>query len=515
MSSKKINIVVVGGGGAGLFAAIEAARLGKNVVVLEKNPKIGGATVWSVGSLSSSCSPFQVKEGIQDTPAAHFEDIALFHGSLLSRDNPRLRRIMVENVPETLRQLIEMGVIFFGPMPEPPHRVPRMHNVLPSAKSYGYHLEKKARSLGVTILTNMRATRLILDDNGAVAGVEAQGKAGNSERFLAENGVVLAAGDFSGDREMKITHANETAGDISPMVPTSTGDGHKLALDIGAVMINGDLMSGPQIRFLAPKRPLIQLIPPYRPIARFMRFALKVLPAWILRPFILMFVTTFLEPQKGLFEAGAIMVNQDGRRFTDETDKPQFTIHKQPEGVAYILLDDALAKKFSEWPNFISTAPGVAYAYLPDYRRNRRDVYAAAPTLEKLAKKLGIPADTLRETVDAYNKTAGPTRAVFKSGPYHALGPVKNWIGVTEGGVEVTDRHEVVREDGSLISGLFAAGGNGQSGIILEGHGHHLGWAFTSGRLAGRHAAYFDRSASFGEDADAASTHQVANTKQA
>jgi hypothetical protein len=53
----------------------------------------------------------------------------------------------------------------------------------------------------------------------------------------------------------------------------------------------------------------------------------------------------------------------------------------------------------------------------------------------------------------------------------------------------VTDRLEIVDRAGMPIPGLFGAGSTGQGGLLLEGHGHHLGWAFVSGRIAGRNAA--------------------------
>jgi len=73
--------------------------------------------------------------------------------------------------------------------------------------------------------------------------------------------------------------------------------------------------------------------------------------------------------------------------------------------------------------------------------------------------------------------------------PFYALGPAKAYIIFTNGGLKVTERLEVVNAAGAIIPGLYAAGSNGQGGMLLEGHGHHLGWAFVSGRLAGRHAA--------------------------
>ncbi|MER9001880.1 FAD-dependent oxidoreductase [Mesorhizobium australicum] len=480
------DVIVVGAGGSGLFAAIEAAELGRRVLVLEKNPKPGGTTNWAIGSLSSSASPMQAAIGIHDTPAAHFEDMALFHGGLLSRDNPELRKAFVENVPDTLRKLIDMGVVFFGPMPEPPHRAPRMHNVLPNSRAYAHALYRRARELGVDIRLNHRAHRL-LTENGRVVGVEAEAD-GALRRFFARRGVVLAGGDFSANPEMKRIYAGEAISRAGALVETSTGDAHQLALDVGAEIVNGDLVSGPQLRFVPPKINLMTMLPPSRFLALLMKWSMATLPQPVIRPFIMMFLTTVLEPQRKLYESGAILVNTNGTRFADECDKPQFAVPEQPKKEAYIILDSVLAKKFSSWPNYISTAPGVAYAYLPDYRRNRRDIYNVASSLGELAKKIGIPADNLRKTVAAYNQSTREGTPGLLQPPFIALGPVRSWV-LTEGGLKISPSMEVLSKTGGAIPSLYAAGATGQGGIILEGHGHHLGWAFTSGRLAGRAAA--------------------------
>ena len=74
-------------------------------------------------------------------------------------------------------------------------------------------------------------------------------------------------------------------------------------------------------------------------------------------------------------------------------------------------------------------------------------------------------------------------------GPFYALGPVKSYVVFTDGGLNVDEDLRVLGANEQPIPGLFAAGSAGQGGLLLEGHGHHLGWAFISGRIAGKNAA--------------------------
>jgi succinate dehydrogenase/fumarate reductase flavoprotein subunit len=492
-TGNKADVIVIGGGGAGLAAGIEAARLGRSVILLEKNQEVGGTTGRSVGSITSSCTAFQAKKGIVDTPQEHFEDMALFARLVgldpETRDNLELRRLLTENVPDTMNWLLDMGVVFFGPMAEPPHRVPRMHNILPNSRSYIYHLHRRARAVGVDIRTGARAVELLRSGsrvNGVVVDM-----GGSRQQFFARCGIVLATGDYSSSREIKAKYGKPESADVEGVNATSTGDGQQLALAVGADLVNGDVMLGPEIRFAAPPRKkLISMIPPWRPMGLFMRWSLENMPAWLLRPFLMMFVTTHLAPSPKLFEAGAVLVNKAGERFVDEREKPQLAIPKQPDQCAFIVMDDAIAARFEAWPNFISTAPGVAYAYLADYKRNRKDIYSSASTIDELAAKLGMPPARLRETVDNYNKAPPAGRPPITRPPYHALGPARSFIVLTDGSPRVTARLEMLDRSGKVIPGLYAAGSSGQGGLLLEGHGHHIGWALTSGRLAGKHAAY-------------------------
>ena len=485
------DVVVVGGGGSGLAAAVEAARFGRKVVLLEKNPALGGTTIRSVGSVTSTCTPLQWNKGIHDVPQAHFEDMALFadNRGFAEKDNLELRRLLVEHSPDMVQWLMDMGVVFFGAMPEPPHRLPRMHNVLPHARSYLYHLEKRARKLGAEIRVGVRAMKL-LRDNGAVVGVEVSSDRGGIRRIGATFGVILATGDYSSAKEIKGQFMSADLADIEGINPTSSGDGQRMVQEAGGKIVNGEIMLGPEIRFVAPpSKKFIDLIPPIKPIALAMRWAMNYLPPWLLRPFLMMFVTTNLAPSLNLFKKGAILVNKEGKRFVDERNGPELAIPRQPERIAYVVMDQKIAAEFSVWPNFISTAPGVAYAYLADYRRNRKDVFFEAETLTELAAKLGMPAGALEKTVAEYNSNLPAGLVPIDRAPYCALGPAKSWIVFTDGGARINSKFQVVDRGGQPIRGLYAAGSAGQGGVLLEGHGHHLGWAFVSGRLAGRSAA--------------------------
>ena len=487
-AATETDVIVVGGGGTGLAAASEVARLGRKVILLEKNPHTGGSTSWSVGSITAINTPHQKKAGISDSADAHFEDMALHAGALAPRDNLALRRVLVDNTTGMLEWLMSLGVVFVGPMPEPPHRCNRMHNVVPNSKSFAYHLTRHCRGLGVDIRLNTTTQRLV-EENGRVVGVEARLPDGSLHEFRARGGVVLAAGDYSNGRDMKARYAAPDVVEVDAVNPTATGDGHRMALALGATVVNGDIVRGPIMRFIPPTRPnLIQKLPPARFVARLIAWSMSHMPQWILRPFLMSFLTTALGPSPDLYKEGAVLINRNGRRFTDELGKPNLDVAKQPDRVAWIVFDQKLAAKFSGWPYFVSTAPGVAYAYLADYRRNRADIYHQSATIAGLAASMGVSPESLSQSLTEYNATR-ETRPAIDAGPYYALGPVKSYVVFTDGGLKVSTNLEVQRADGSVIPGLYAGGSTGQGGLLLEGHGHHLGWAFISGRIAGRNAA--------------------------
>jgi succinate dehydrogenase/fumarate reductase flavoprotein subunit len=479
-----VDVLVIGAGGAGLAAAIEAADAGARVVLLEKNDAPGGSTAWSIGSVSASQTPHQRAQGIDDTPLAHWEDMPGFAGTLAARDNDALRRVLCDAMPDTFQWLLDSGVRFMGPMPEPPHRVPRMHNVLPNSRSFIYHLTRRARRSGVEIRVRAKVVELVFEADH-VRGVLVEQEGGATRRIDARGGVILAAGDFTNSPELKARFMGPQEAKVAAVNAGATGDGQRMAERCGAQIVNGDLALGPEIRFIAPaKENFVRRLPPWRSLAAVMQWSMKHVPNAILRPFLMKFLTTALAPALALFDDGALLVNARGERFCDEHDRPAYSLPDQPGGVGYIVIDGRIAERYSRWPHFISTAPGVAYAYLADYRRNRPDVYREAATIEGLAALTGMDAATLRASL----KSVSGERALGVA-PFIALGPVRAVFVHSEGGLRVNTEHRVLDAAGQPIAGLYAAGSTGQGGLLLKGHGHHLAWAFASGRRAGCLAA--------------------------
>ena len=490
MSPAPADVLVVGAGGAGLAAAIEACGAGARVVLLEKDPRPGGSTAWSVGSISVNGSPHQRRAGIRDSPDDHYADLERLAGALANRDNRVLRRLLVDRIGETFDWLCGMGLVFTGPMPEPPHRVARMHNVLPSSRAFPDRLGRRARALGVALRTGARVTSL-LREAGRVTGVRVQ-QASGDEQELRAGAVVLAGGDYSASPALLAELASDAAARLAPVNPGATGDGLRLGRDAGGVVVNGDLVRGPVLRFVPPpSRPWLHALPSSPLLAHALRVGFERLPRALVRPFMMRFLTTALGLSRELLDAGAILVDRGARRFCDERERPAHATADCANGEAFVVFDGAIAARFAAWPHFVSTAPGIAYAYLDDYRRTRGDVFHADSSVAGAAAKAGLDGGALARTVNDWNadRDARGARPALTAPPFHVLGPVRAYVPFTEGGLAVNDALEVLDARGAAIPGLFAAGANGQGGLLLEGHGHHLGWAFVSGRVAGANAA--------------------------
>lgn len=488
----EFDVIVVGGGGSGLAAAASAAECGADVLLLEKQSRLGGTTGIAVGSLTAAGTSLQRAAGIEDAIDAHAEDAALFApAEIESRNNDALRRYFLGQASATLDWLMGMGLRFHGPNPEPPNRVPRMHNVVPGAQAYIAALQARLLRHGGVIRTNATVRELIREED-VVSGVAATID-GLETRFRARRGVVLAAGDYANSPETIRRFKGDRFAEIEGINPHATGDGHRLAESAGAELVNMDITYGPELRFVAPRRKaLLQRLPSRGPGAWLLGRLLPVTPRWMLDAFIRRLLVTWQHPENALFDDGAILVNCEGHRFCDEQNWPEreIAVAAQPGKVAWILLDQQLVERYSRWPHFISTAPQIAYAYVADYLRLRPDVAIEARTLTELADRRELPREALAATVESFNDDdARGDRPRLVGDRWVLLGPVKAWFTTTEGGAATDEQFQVLDSDGRPIPNLYAVGQNGLGGQVLWGHGLHIAWAITSGRLVGRQLA--------------------------
>lgn len=495
--SDEYDVVVVGGGGAGLACAVSAAEQGARVVIVEKRPQLGGSTGRAIGSFTSAGTSFQKRAGIDDNPVDHDVDAGLFGPrEYEARNNVELRRFFFNRSAQTLDWLTSLGLAFQGPSPEPPNRVPRMHNVVPNAKAYVAVLQARLVRLHGAIVCNAQVTELVRE-SGRVVGVVAKTD-GRTRVFRARLGVVLAAGDYTNSTAMITKYRGARFAAVEGLNPDAMGEGHLLAEAVGAKLVNMDITYGPEFRFVAPtKRGVDQLLPSGGPLLRIMGMLMPLVPKAVINWMVKRLLVSWQHPEDALLMDGAILVNRAGLRFCDESVSPEreIAVAAQTDGVAYLVLDERLATLYSAWPHYISTAPEIAYAYVPDYLKLRRDVTIERSDLRSLAIARGLPPDSLTKTVERFNAMAssgsgdiarGGTVAALTGSRWVLMGPVKAYFTNSEGGASINESQEVLDTEGRPIAGLYAAGQTGLGGMVLWGHGLHIAWALTSGRLLGQ-----------------------------
>jgi fumarate reductase flavoprotein subunit len=477
MTSSVVDIVVVGGGGAGLAAAVAAAQNGASVLVLEALPNLRGTTSWSVGSFAAAGTRLQRRSGIQDSAEDFAEDIAKAHER--AHEPSHLRHLLAREAGPTVEWLEKLGVVFVGPYPEPPNRVPRMHNVLPAGFAYLDALHDAAKRLKVDIRFGSRAVELQAVD-GRIAKVSYI-QDGAEKQVCARLAVVLASGDFSGSESMRQRYLPIEAASALPINPHSQGDGFDMAFKHGAVGREMDSVFGPQLRFKAPPgRPWFHRLPRWKWLRVASAAYVSRAPRALVAPLVKQLLVAHMSPSDALMGAGAVLVNARGKRVEVSSTLSSAgakALALEPGRHGYILGSAELAAQFSAYPSFISTAPGIAYAYFKDYERGRPDLVHWANDPSALAEKLGWDAGELQAEVPELQ------------GRCFALGPIYAMLTVTEGGLSIDSQCRVLKESGEPIPGLYAVGGVGQGGMLLKGHGLHIAWTLSSGRVAGLSAA--------------------------
>lgn len=439
--TEKADFVVVGAGGAGIAAAIEASRKGLKTIVLEKMPIIGGSSLLSTGGMNVAGSKQQKDAGIKDTPQMFAEDtLKVGKGT----NDKVLVKVLAEQSNSALQWFealggkldIDTGV--YGGC-----QAPRMHYT--KSGGIGRYMIKEMKPAleksGADIRVNSQVVRLDKDKTGRVTGVLVKGKNTGLYRISAPT-VLLATGSYANNGQLVAKYHPEFFGMVSSAQPGSHGDGIYLGENVGAkvthlerVQVHPNIASGTSLMITLAMR-----------------------------------------------TNGGILVNNQGKRFfNDNAPRNELgaAMLKQPAQKVWLIYDDGVVAK----------RPKVHEGYV------RLGVVVEGDTPQALAKKIGIPAEEFAKTMQSY---AGFVKAKndadfgrkelpepLNKGKLYAIDVVPA-IGGTLGGLRTDARTHVLDKNGKQIPGLLAAGE-----VVGEWHGddRYGGNAVAGNIVFGRIAA--------------------------
>lgn len=451
------DVVVVGAGAAGLSAGLKAAQDGKNVIILEKMGVIGGASAMAGSGTMATGSTWQKEDGYEDSPEQLVED-------MMENGHNKNDRATVELFANTI------GEAFDWLVDENGAAVPYQRSGEPTRSYSGVgrgagvcqSLCDKFLAEGGTLLLNTPATALIIND-GAVTGVMAEGE-GKAYTINAK-AVVLASGGYGANDELV---PDEYKAFVYAGHAGAEGDAIAMVEPLDADLINMDLINTQPNSMILPSG-LGQYCNPG--VSR-------------------------------AYAAGGFMVNQDGERFFNEQANAWDLMQAMKANDAqYLIMDQAAFDGFNAGMtgSKIYTMEDVETWLADDYEG--QPVMKTAATLEELADKLGIPADALSASAQAFNEAAAsgsadefgrtPAAAQSEEGPYYALEMHIRYY-ASLGGLHINDGMQVLNTQQEAIPGLYAAGEvvGGLEGDVYMG-GTLFGWAIASGYEAGIAAAAY------------------------
>ena len=450
------DVVVIGAGGAGFSAAIEAKNAGANVVLLEKMPAVGGNSLISGAEMNAARNWVQPKLGILDDSAERHAADTFKGGD--KKGDMKVINVMTANALDAAKwcrdylgvRFEDDNLFFFGGHSRKRALIPVGH----TGTEFIAKFQAKADELGIPVITDMKAEELIKDKTGRVVGVKATSH-GATYTFNAKGGVVLATGGFGANKAMvkkynpKIDERFKTTD-----APGTTGEALYMAKRVGAQLVNmGYIQTYP---ICDPISGVIELIADSR------------------------------------FD-GAIMLNQEGKRFVEELERRDVlseAILKQTGNYCWVLWNDNIGKI----SNTVKEHPTEYEAF------TKQGIMATCPDLKCIADFTKMPLKQLESTVKRVSSMAGKGNDKdfhhrgglmdMSEGQYYVIKAVPS-THHTMGGVRINEKAQALTAKGQVIPGLWAAG---EVTGVTHGTNRLGGNAYTDiivfGRIAGEAAAF-------------------------
>ena len=488
------DVVVIGAGGAGMTAAMTAADAGQKVVILESQAMVGGNSARATGGMNAAKTVYQDENefdqtaGVEKTlataaekyadnetitalaktvseqwaayqanPTGYFDSVELMELDTMvggkGINNPELVKTLCEGTADAIDWLDENGITlhnvssFGGASVKRIHRPVNEEGKVVSVGAYMIPLlQENCEKRGIDIVLNTTVDTILTDANGAAVGVSGTDKDGNTVVVNAKS-VILATGGFGANLDMVTQYKPELAGFMTTNAAGAQGQGIEMATAIGAGTVDMDQ---------------IQIHPTVE-------------------------ANTAALITEGLRGDGAILVNANGERFIDEVgtrDVVSAAEIAQPGSYSWLIVDQAMVD-----------ASSVIQGYI------KKGYTKTGATYEELAKELDVDPATFANTMETWNSYVeakndpdfGRTSFAnpLNNGPYYAI-KVTAGVHHTMGGVTINSATEVLKEDGTVIPGLFAAGEvtGGVHGANRLG-GTAVADFVVFGRIAGESAANY------------------------
>lgn len=440
------DLVIVGAGGAGMTAAIEAKDAGLNPVILEKMPVAGGNTSKSSSGMNASETKFQKADGITDSNDAFYEETLKGGGGTNDKE---MLRYFVDHSADAIDWLDTNGITLdnltiTGGMSEK-----RTHRPSDGSAIGGYLVEgllKNVHEREIPIFVNTDVTDIKKND-GTVNEVTVQVQ-GEKPKEITGKAIVVTTGGFGASKELIEEYRPDLKGYVTTNQEGSTGDGIKMIEKLGGQAVDMDK---------------IQIHPT-------------------------------VQQDKGVLIGevvrgeGAILVNNDGERFVNEMDtrdKVSAAITDLPDKSAYLIFDQGVRDR----------AKAIDFY-------DEKGYVTAGDSIEDLAKAINIPEETLAKTVTTWNSEVADKKDTqfnrttamdndLSKPKYYAI-KIAPGIHYTMGGVKINTNTEVLNADNEPIKGLYAAGEvtGGLHGDNRIG-GNSVAEIIIFGRQAGQQAAKF------------------------